>query len=259
MTYNCLLLEKEDGIGIIYINRPETLNALDINLLKEMEQALTEIEQDKTLQVLIITGVGRAFVAGADISYMSRLSPLEAHQFALAGQRMCQHVEQLELPVIAAVNGFALGGGCELMLAADIRLAADTVKIGQPEAALGIMPGYGGTQRLPRLIGPGKAKEMLYTGKAISAQEAEAIGLVNHVYPLEDLMNEAKKLAQDIMKNAPIGVQMIKRAVNLGLETDLNTGCALELELFSLCFATEDQDIGMQAFLAKEKPVFKRK
>jgi enoyl-CoA hydratase len=258
MAYKYLLLEKEDGIGILYINRPEAMNALNTGVLEEIIEAAGEISRDDEIQVLIITGAGdKSFVAGADIKEMHGLTAVEGREFGYIGQAAFRAIEKLEKPVIAAVNGFALGGGCELAMAADIRLASDKAKFGQPEVGLGITPGFGGTQRLPRLVGEGRAMELILTANTINAEEAYRIGLVNHIYPAENLLDEARKMARKIMSNAPLAVKYSKSAINKGLQTDIDTGMAIEADLFGICFSTEDQKAGMGAFLNKEKASFK--
>ncbi len=258
MAYKYLLLEKEDGIGILYINRPEAMNALNTGVLEEIIQAVGEISRDDEIQVLIITGAGdKSFVAGADIKEMHGLTAVEGREFGYIGQAAFRAIEKLEKPVIAAVNGFALGGGCELAMAADIRLASDKARFGQPEVGLGITPGFGGTQRLPRLVGEGRAMELILTANNINAEEAYRIGLVNHIYPVADLLDEARKMARKIMSNAPLAVKYSKSAINKGLQTDIDTGMAIEADLFGICFSTEDQKAGMGAFLNKEKASFK--
>ena len=260
MMYKYLLLEKEDGIGILYINRPDAMNALNTGVLEEIIQAVGEISRDNEIQVLIITGAGdKSFVAGADIKEMHALTAVEGREFGYIGQAAFRAIEKLEKPVIAAVNGFALGGGCELAMAADIRLASEKAKFGQPEVGLGITPGFGGTQRLPRLVGEGRAMELILTANTINAEEAYRIGLVNHIYPAADLLDEARKMARKIMANAPLAVKYAMSAVNKGLQTDIDTGMAIEADLFGICFSTEDQKAGMGAFLNKEKASFKAK
>lgn len=260
MAYKFILLEKEDGIGILYINRPEAMNALNTGVLEEIIQVAEEISRDDEIQVLIITGAGdRAFVAGADIKEMHELTAVKGREFGYIGQAAFRAIEKLEKPVIAAVNGFALGGGCELAMAADIRLASDKAKFGQPEVGLGITPGFGGTQRLPRLVGEGRAMELILTANTIDVEEAYRIGLVNHIYPAATLLDEARKMARKIMGNAPLAVKYSKSAINKGLQTDIDTGMAIEADLFGICFSTEDQKAGMGAFLNKEKTSFKGK
>lgn len=260
MAYENILLEMEDRIAILSINRPKALNALNAATLLEIKNAVEQVAADPKIDALIITGTGdKAFVAGADITFMQNLPTMEARAFAILGQQVFRFIETMEKPVIAAVNGFALGGGCELCMACDIRLAADNALFGQPEVGLGITPGYGGTQRLPRLIGEGRAKELIYSAINIDAAEAYRIGLVNHVYPVDNLMEEAKKLARKITSKAPIAVRLCKTQINRGMQTDLDTAMIIEADLFGLCFATEDQREGVTAFIEKRKPNFKNK
>ncbi|NLJ71926.1 MAG: short-chain-enoyl-CoA hydratase [Syntrophomonadaceae bacterium] len=260
MTFKNLLLEKADGVATLIINRPKAMNSLNDEVLQELSLVINEIAVDDDVKAVIITGSGdRAFVAGADISYMQPLNPIEGRLFAKLGQEVFLAIENLEKPVIAAVNGFALGGGCELAMCADIRLASDNAKFGQPEVGLGVSPGFGGTQRLPRLVGTGIAKEIIFTATTINAEEAYRIGLVNRIYPLDSLLAEAKNLAKKIAENAPMAVKFSKVAINKGLQTDINTAMDIEADLFGLCFATEDQKDGMNAFVNKEKTTFKGK
>ena len=260
MAYENVLLEKEDQIAILSVNRPKALNALNADTLLDIKNAVLEVAADPDVIVLIVTGVGdKAFVAGADIAFMQSLPAMEARAFAILGQDVFRLIETMDKPVIAAVNGFALGGGCELSMACDIRLASDKALFGQPEVGLGITPGYGGTQRLPRLIGEGRAKELIYSANNISAEEAYRIGLVNHVYSSETLMDEAKKLAKKIASKAPIAVRLSKNQVNRGMQADIDTAMAIEADMFGLCFSTEDQKEGMAAFVEKRKAEFKCK
>jgi len=260
VAYNNILLEKEDNLATLTINRPKVMNALNFDTIREIETALESIKDDPEVKVLIITGAGdKAFVAGADIAFMQSLSAVETRQLAAYGQKVFRMIELIEKPVIAAINGFALGGGCELAMACDIRLASENALFGQPEVNLGLTPGWGGTQRMPRLIGEGRAKELIFTGDTIKADEAYRIGLVNHVYPQESLMEEAKKLAKKIMAKAPLAVGFSKFQINKGLQTDLDTAMGIESDLFGFCFATEDHNEGIEAFLAKRKPSFKGK
>jgi len=260
MGYENVILQKEERIAILTVNRPKALNALNAATLNDIKNAVLEIAEDPQVDVLIITGAGdKAFVAGADIAYMQNLPAMEARAFAVLGQQVFRFIETMDKPVIAAVNGFALGGGCELAMACDIRLAADKALFGQPEVGLGITPGYGGTQRLPRLIGEGRAKELIYSANNIKAEEAYRVGLVNHVYPAEALIDEAKKLARKICSQAPLAVRLSKNQVTRGMQADIDTAMAIESDLFALCFATEDQKEGMAAFLDKRKPEFKSK
>ena len=255
-----LNLKIEDNIAVITINRPQALNALNYETINDLDCCITEIKGNQKLSVVVITGAGeKAFVAGADIVEMSRMNAIEGREFGRYGQEVFAKIENLPQPVIAAVNGFALGGGCELACACDFRYAADNAKFGQPEVGLGITPGFGGTQRLPRLVGRGMGKELLYTASIIDAQEALRIGLVNKVLPQTELMEEVMKVARKISKNAKIAVQLTKAAVNHGIDADINTGVAYEGEVFGLCFATDDQTEGMSAFAEKRKSEFKGK
>ena len=246
-------LERRGTTGIITMNRPEALNALNDQVLRDLEQVLDQVEQEEEILVAVITGAGRSFVAGADIGQMSQLSAVEAKKFGVYGNQVFLKLENLTKPTIAAVNGFALGGGCELSLACDIRLASEKAKFGQPEVGLGITPGFGGTQRLPRLIGVSRAMELILTARTISAQEALELGLVSHVYGPEELMDRALELADAIAANAQVAVRQSKAAIRRGLQTDMATGAAYESEAFALCFATVDQKEAMRAFLNKEK------
>ncbi|MGE4589203.1 MAG: enoyl-CoA hydratase-related protein [Acidaminococcaceae bacterium] len=255
-----LNLNIDDGIAIIEINRPKALNALNYETLQELDCCISAIKADSEVAVLIITGGGeRSFVAGADIVEMAPMSAIEGRDFGRYAQEVFAKVEDLPQPVIAAVNGFALGGGCELACACDFRYAADSAKFGQPEVGLGITPGFGGTQRLPRLVGTGIGKELIYTGKIIDAQEALRIGLVNKVLPAGELLDAVKQVAEKIKSNAKVAVQLAKIAVNRGIHADVRTGVAYEGEVFGLCFSTDDQKEGMKAFAEKRKAVFKGK
>lgn len=249
-------VSEETGIAIVTINRTEVLNALSSSVLEELGVVVDELAADGSIRVVILTGAGRSFVAGADIAEMSGLTPDEGRDWGRLGASVFRKLELMEKPVIAAVNGFALGGGCELAMACDIRIASDKAKFGQPETGLGITPGFSGTQRMARIIGPAKAKELIFTAEVIKAEEALRIGLVNKVVPAESLMEEAMTMAKTIASKAPIAVKYAKEAINRGLEADMDTAIALETELFGLCFATSDQKKGMQAFLNKEKHMF---
>ncbi|HNX92566.1 MAG TPA: short-chain-enoyl-CoA hydratase [Syntrophomonas sp.] len=256
--YRNIILEEEIDLAILTINRPQAMNALNYDTLQEIKAAVLQISADNHIKALIITGTGeKAFVAGADIAYMENLTAIQGREFGALGQSVFSAVENLAIPVIAAVNGFALGGGCELAMACDIRLASEKARFGQPEVGLGITPGFGGTQRLARLIGAGPAKELIFTGMNIDAAEAYRIGLVNHVYPADSLMDEARKLAQKMISNAPVAVSLCKTAINKGLQTDIDTAMAIEADVFGLCFSTRDQKEGMNAFLNKRKAAFK--
>lgn len=253
-----VLTQKQNGAAVIKINRPEAMNTLDEEVLTALDHAVDEMAQDPEIQVIIITGEGRAFVAGADIAGMYPLDEKGGYEWGVVGQRVFRKIEKLDKPTIAAINGYALGGGCELAMACDIRIASSKAKFGQPEVGFGITPGYSGTQRLPRLVGKAKAMELLLTGDIITADEAAAIGLVNKVTAPETLMDEAFAMAAKITKNAPLAVQYAKKAVREGLEVaDMDEAIAIEANIFPKCFLTEDQKEGMGAFLEKRKPVFK--
>jgi enoyl-CoA hydratase len=249
-----ILLEKKGQIAIAVINRPKALNALNSEVLEDLNTLLDEICADEEIRALILTGSGeKAFVAGADIGEMSTLTKAEGEAFGKKGNDVFRRLETLPIPTIAAVNGYALGGGCELSMACDIRICSDTAVFGQPETGLGITPGFGGTQRLARLIGPGMAKQLIYSAKNIKADEALRIGLVNAVYPAEELPAAALKLAETIAANAPIAVRACKKAIDEGLELPMDEAIALEETLFGSCFGTEDQKEGMHAFLEKRR------
>ncbi|AEB76886.1 short-chain-enoyl-CoA hydratase [Clostridium botulinum] len=254
MEYKNVLLEKENNIAIVTINRPKALNALNTDTLNELELVVDEVAKDDDILVVILTGAGeKAFVAGADISEMKDKNVMEGRKFGLLGNKIFRKVETLEKPVIAAINGFALGGGCELSMACDIRIASQKAKFGQPEVSLGITPGFGGTQRLARHVGMGMAKELIYSAKNINADEALRIGLVNKVVAPEELMKEAKKLANEIAGRAPIAVKLCKQAINRGIQVDIDTAINIEAEIFGECFSTEDQKDAMTAFVEKRK------
>lgn len=257
MEYQKLIIEKQNRICILKINNPEALNALNTVILNELGQAFDEIAADDEVDVVILTGEGRSFVAGADIAEMSVMKAEEGRQFGRLGASIFRKIELLEKPVIAAVNGFALGGGCELAMACDIRIASSKAKFGQPEVGLGITPGFSGTQRLPRLVGVGKAKELIFTATIIHAEEACRIGLVNRVVEPDQLMTVCMDMANTIASKAQLAVRYSKEAINRGIETDVETGIAMETALFGLCFATTDQKEGMEAFLWKRQPEFK--
>lgn len=257
MEFENLILEKEDYLAILYINRPKAMNALNGETLYELEAAVKDVKADSNIKVMIVTGTGnKSFVAGADIAFMLPLSPAEGRFFSDLGERVMRQFDLLEKPVIAAINGYALGGGCELAMACDIRLASETATFALPEVGLGVIPGFGGTQRLPRLIGEGRAKELTFTTDVIDAQEAYRLGLVNHVYPLDQLMDEAKKLAKKIAAKAPLAVGYAKFAINKGLQVDIDTAMSIESDMFGMCCATTDKSEGMGAFVEKRKPQF---
>lgn len=259
MAYENVVLDRQDHIVTLSFNRPKVLNALNSDVLDELSKALDEIKEDKEIYALIITGYGKAFVAGADISEMKDKTPEEAREFAEVGLNVFRKIELMEKPVIAAVNGFALGGGCELAMSCDIRIASEKAKFGQPEVGLGIIPGFAGTQRLSRLVGIAKAKELIFTANIIDAVEAEKLGLVNKVVAHDQLMLEALTLAQNIASKAQAAIRYSKTAVNRGAESDIETGMLIERDLFGLCFATEDQKEGMTAFMEKRKANFTNK
>jgi enoyl-CoA hydratase len=259
MDYNNLLWEQDGSVVTVSFNRPKAMNALNQATLEELDQVIKRVANDSTIGVLVLTGTGgKAFIGGADIG------ELRALEGSIAGIALCRRaqsivtsLEEMSKPVIAAINGFALGGGLELALACDIRLAADTARLGLPETTLGIIPGNGGTQRLARLVGKGMAKYLIFTGSHLTAQEALDLGIVEKVYPAGELLSQAKELASKLAKGAPVALAMAKRAINLGLDTDLATGCAMEAHLFGIVVGTEDAKEGTGAFLDKRQPQFK--
>lgn len=251
---NNLLLEVENGIALLTINRPKALNALNSETLAELNTCLAELENNDDVKVVILTGSGeKSFVAGADISEMVNATPAEGRKMGLLAREAFGRLENMPQVTIAAVNGFALGGGCEISMACDIRVASDNAKFGQPECGLGILPGFGGTQRLPRLVGKGRAKELIFTCDMISADEAFRMGLANHVVPQAELIDYCKAMAGRIMKNGPLAVALAKQSINTGSDTDLDSGLKLEANLFGLSFSTADKMEGMTAFLEKRK------
>ncbi|MFZ5944138.1 MAG: short-chain-enoyl-CoA hydratase [Bacillota bacterium] len=253
-----ILFRINGSIAEIVINRPKALNALNSQTLNELREVVGQLSENKEVRVVIVTGAGeKAFVAGADISEMRDKNSVEGREFGRLGQRVFLELESLPQIVIAAVNGFALGGGCELALACDVRLASTKAKFAQPEVNLGVIPGFGGTQRLPRLVGKGIAKEMIVTGDMVDAQEAYRIGLVNKIFEPEQLMDEARKMAEKIMSRGPWAVKLAKSAINNGLNMDDVSAYNHEAEIFGLCFSLEEQKEGMAAFLDKRKPDFK--
>jgi len=259
MAYKNILVEKKDGIGFIKINRPKVLNALNQETIEEITNAVLELEKDVKIKVGVLTGEGKAFIAGADISAMANMTTLEAKEFAELGHNMLNTIEKSRLPFIAAINGYALGGGCETIMACDIVIAGKSALLGQPEINLGISPGFGGTQRLSRLVGRMKAKELLLTGRNITAEEAHSIGLVNMVVDDDKLMETTEKIAGKIAGKSSVQTNFIKALVNKGTDIDLNTANSLEISYFSSSFSTHDQKEGMKAFLEKKKPNFKGK
>ena len=245
--------EQEGFVGVVTINRPKALNALNSQVLDELEATFDAIDLDTT-RAVVLTGAGeKSFVAGADIGEMSTLTKAEGEAFGKKGNDVFRKIETFPIPVIAAINGFALGGGCEISMSCDIRICSENAVFGQPEVGLGITPGFGGTQRLARLVGAGMAKQMIYTARNIKADEAYRIGLVNAVYPAEELMPAAEKMAAAIAKNAPIAVRNCKKAINEGLDADMDEAIVIEEKLFGDCFETEDQKYGMAFFLDKNK------
>lgn len=251
---NYIKYEQRGFVGILTIDRQNALNALNGEVISELEQTLDAISMEDT-RCLILTGAGeKSFVAGADIGEMSTLTKTEGEKFGKKGNAVFRKIETFPLPVIAAVNGFALGGGCELALACDIRIAAENAVFAQPEVSLGITAGFGGTQRLTRIIGPSKAKELLYTASKVKAEEALRIGLVNAVYPQNQLMEQCIKMAEKIAQNAPIAVRGTKKAINEGMHLDMDTAINIEVALFGSCFETQDQKNAMGAFIEKRKP-----
>ena len=260
MAYETLLVEKKDNIAVVTINRPKVLNALNITVIEELERVFNEFKSDPEVKAVILTGAGeKAFVAGADISGLVELNAIEGKRFAERGQKVFNLIENLGKPVIAAINGYALGGGCELAMACHIRVASENAKLGQPEVNLGIIPGYGGTQRLPRLIGKGRAMELILTGRMVDANEAYQMGLVNKVVPQDKLLEEAINMAKTILSKGPLAVKYAMEAINRGLEVTLEEGLKIEADLFGICCATEDKTEGTKAFLEKRKPNFKGK
>jgi enoyl-CoA hydratase len=253
-------LEKKNQIAYVTIDRPKVLNALNMATMEELREVFTDLAADRDIRVVILTGSGeKAFVAGADINELQKNNPIEAKAYTHRGQAVLDLIENLGKPVIACINGFALGGGCEIAMACTMRLASENAKLGQPEVKLGIIPGYGGTQRLPRLVGTGLAMQMLLTGEMISAQEAHRIGLVNEVLPADKLIPRAEEIAAKIIANAPLAIQYCMEAVNQGLNMTLQEGLFLEATLFGICSASEDKKEGTTAFLEKRKANFQGK
>lgn len=252
-------LEKQGHVGIVTIDRQEALNALNSQVLSDLDAVIDQVAADDEIYVMILTGAGRSFVAGADIGEMKGFSSIDGKKFGVHGGGVFLKLENLSKPVIAAVNGFALGGGCELSMACDIRLASEKARFGQPEVGLGITPGFGGTQRLPRIVGVSKAMELILTAKTIKADEAKAIGLVNKVVPAEALLDEAKAMLAVITAKAPMAIRYSKVAINRGMDVDLRAGLELEKDLAAITFGTEDKQEGMDAFLAKRPAKFHNK
>lgn len=257
--FKYLIYEIKAGIAFITVSRPKSLNSLNNGVLDELLQAFTNVDNDPEVKAAVITGEGKAFVAGADIAEMVKLTALEGRAMMAKGQNIMSFIESISKPVIAAVNGFALACGCELAMACDIRIASEAARFGQPELNLGIIPGFGGTQRLPRLVGKGMGKYLIMTGEMIDAQEAYRIGLVEKVVPAEELMGTAEKIARIIMSKAPIAVRAVKNAINTGISLDIQAGVALEREALVTPFSSEDRCEGMTAFLEKRPAVFRNK
>ncbi len=255
MSY--ILMEKKDNVCTLTINRPESLNALNTDVLRDLDKAVDAAAADSDVRVIVITGAGRAFVAGADIQEMADLGMQEGRAFGQVGQVLFRKIEKLEKPTIAAVNGFALGGGCELALCCDMRIASEQAIFGQPEVGLGIIPGFSGTQRLTAAVGKAKAAELILTAQNIDAAAALQMGLVNRVVPADRLMEETQQLAEKIAANAPLAVRWANSAIKRGMRTDFDTGISIESDLFGMCFATQDQKEGMHAFLERRKAEFK--
>lgn len=252
-------VSKEDAIATITINRPDALNAFTTELILEMHERIKELSEDDSIRVVLVTGAGeKAFIAGADIQEMSEKDHDGAVAFSRRGNKLCDAIEAMPQPVIAVINGFALGGGCEIAMACDIRLAAESATLGQPEVGLGIPPAWGGTQRLPRIVGIGRAKEIIFSGRHIGATEAKEIGLVNNVYPADQVMDEAKKLAATFLEKGPEALAASKKLINRTMETSLATGTIHESKLFAAAFNGEEQSEGMEAFLERRKPGFAR-
>ncbi len=257
MSFENILIDREGSFAILTINRPKVLNALNTQTLDELRRAILELKGDETVRAVVLTGAGeKSFVAGADINELAVQTPAGGREHAIAGQHVLDLIEQMGKPVIAAINGYALGGGCELAMACTIRLAADTAKLGQPEINLGIIPGYAGTQRLARIIGKGRALELLLTGDQVTAQDAYRLGLVNRVVPAAELMTEAKTLAAGLAAKAPLAVRYILDAVHQGVEMPLPQAQVFEATLFGLVASSDDMREGTAAFLEKRKPAF---
>jgi len=260
MEYKNLLLEKEKGLAIVTVNRIRALNSLNHETISELLGVFQELSDDPEVRVIILTGAGeKAFVAGADIGELKLFNTEQGEKESRRGHELMHLIEEMPKVVIAAVSGFALGGGCEIAMACDIRLASESARLGQPEVNLGVIPGYGGTQRLPRLVGKGKAKQLIFTGDIIDAREAHRIGLVEHVHPQAELMEKARLLAGKILSKGPLAIVAAKKCVNEGLETDLASGCEIEIAEFGKIFGTEDKMEGTTAFLEKRKPEFRGK
>lgn len=256
MSYETIQLEVSEAIATLTFSRPDVLNALNPTMIREFRKAIEDVEKNSEVRVLLLTGAGKAFVAGADIRILQELGPLSAKHFAQAGQDALFALESMAIPVIACINGFALGGGCEIAMACDFICASKEARLGQPEINLGIIPGFGGTQRLARLVGKGRAKELCMTGRMITAEEAFAMGLVTRIFPGDILLEETLKIARTIAGRSRVALRAVKQVVDNGFDADLKTACAIEVDAFSLCFASPDQKEGTTAFLEKRPPKF---
>jgi enoyl-CoA hydratase len=256
MKYKNLLIEISGATAVVTFNRPAVLNAMNTETVQELGAAVTVLEQNPQVRVIILTGAGRAFIAGADISEINSKTPSQAREYSELGHRVMQQMQSLKKPFIASVNGFALGGGTEVVLSCDITIASEQAKFGLPETVLGVIPGWGGTQRAARLIGTAKTKELIFTGEIIDARRALEIGLINRIVPHEQLIDVTMGLAQKIAEQGPLALAMAKKVINEGIEKNLNDACRLETEAFSSLFSTQDQQEGMKAFLEKRKPIF---
>lgn len=260
MEFKYIIYEKdEDGVAVITLNRPEALNAFNKDVVAEILEALKDAEEDEKVRVLVLTGAGKAFSAGADIKTMKEMTPLKARELSLMGNRLCRALEDLGKPVIAAINGYALGGGLEVAMACDLRIASEKARMGQTEINIGLIPGWGGTQRLTRLIGKTRAKELVFTGKMIDAKTAEQWGLVNMVVPAEGFMEHVRQFAAELAKKAPVALRIAKSLIDNGLNVNLEAALALEREGFAVVASTEDLQEGVAAFVEKRKPEFKGK
>ncbi|MDH7563880.1 MAG: enoyl-CoA hydratase-related protein [Candidatus Bathyarchaeota archaeon] len=260
MNFEVIIYEKSDQIATITLNRPEALNAFSKEVIEEVLQAIDDLKQDENVRAVILTGSGeKAFSAGADIKAMKGMNALKARELSLMGEKLCCSLENLEKPVIAALNGYALGGGLEVAMSCDLRIASETSRMGQTEINIGLIPGWGGTQRLTRLVGPGKAKEMVFTGKLVDAKTAEQLGIVNMVVPADKLRETARQLALELAAKAPVAIKVAKALINKGAEISLDAALALEREGFGVVASTEDLQEGVAAFTEKRKPAFKGK
>ena len=260
MKFENTLYEKSEGIATITINRPEALNALNKQALQEISSRLNDAEEDETVKVIVIMGAGdRSFCVGLDLKAVKGISAIEGMNLSLLGQKLTKKIEELRKPVIAAINGYALGGGLELAMSCDLRIASENARLGQTELNVGLIPGWGGTQRLPRLVGRAIAKELIFTAKMIDAKTAERLGLLNKVVPLDKLKSAVKEIATELMTKPPVGLQLAKQLINSSIETDLTKGLVQEAQAFGVLASTEDFDEGVAAFIEKRKPKFKGK